>query len=368
MTEIYTTVKVRGKAGLCDQEFHVCKHCGHGQLAHVIDTHLQYGDATSYSFRTSESATGRRSADFVVRFIKKHIGKKQFQTIIELGCNDMYILKALQNRAKKLIGIDPVLAGKESEYTTKKMVAIGDFFEHVELDKGVDVVICKDTLEHVEDPKSFTKKIVDTGNADTLFFFHFPLLETLVTDCRFDQIFHQHLNYFSLSSIIYMLDSLGCRLLDYTIDHRHWGSISIVFKKGKNTVKLRKQAKKLSHSYIRNRYRLFKDTISNTSKRLSLLTNEKLYGYGAALMLPVLSYHLNNDFSSFGAIIDDDPNKDGAYYINLPVPIRSSKKITDITKAVVLVTAISAINNTRSILAKLKQLNPKKIIVALNTF
>ena len=66
---------------------------------------------------------------------------------------------------------------------------------------------------------------------ETLFFFQFPVLETLLSGCRFDQIFHQHLNYFSFNSINHMLNELGCELLDHKIDTNHWGAVIIVFKK-----------------------------------------------------------------------------------------------------------------------------------------
>jgi hypothetical protein len=96
-------------------------------------------------------------------------------------------------------------------------------------------------------------------------------------------------------------------------------------------------------------------------------SSDLIYGYGAALMLPVLSYHLANDFSGFECIIDDDKNKDGLYYINLPVSIRSRDKVKDFSDAIVVLTAISAMNNGRRILAKLFELNPKQIIVPLST-
>jgi hypothetical protein len=85
-------------------------------------------------------------------------------------------------------------------------------------------------------------------------------------------------------------------------------------------------------------------------------------------MLPALSYYLGNDFSSFECIIDDDKNKAGLYYINLPVSIKTAENINDIQDSIVLVTAISAINNVRRILIKLADLNPKQIIVPMSTF
>ncbi|MBT5303713.1 MAG: hypothetical protein HOI47_03060 [Candidatus Scalindua sp.] len=371
MTEIYVDCEVNERLGFVDQFFHFCGKCGHGQIANVIDVELQYGESEQFYFRASQSATGRESADFFIEFLNRVVKKRHLKTIVEVGCNDMYILNALKSRADKLIGIDPILKDKQEEYTKGNIIAIGDFLENVQLKDGMDIVLCKDTLEHVSEPRQFVKKIVDNAdNADNepIFVFQFPLLETLLSGCRFDQVFHQHLNYFSLQSIIYMLEDLGCQLLDYTINENHWGMILIAFRKSKNKSEYAGKFTKITSSQVLESYKVFKDNMCVTNDRLNLLKGEKIYGYGAALMLPALSYYLGNDFSSFECILDDDKNKTGLSYINLPVTIRTTENINDIQDSIVLVTAISAKNNVRNILVKLAELNPKQIIVPMATF
>jgi len=48
LTEIYLDRKIEEKLGYLDQSFHFCSHCGHGQIANVIDVKLQY-DASYFS-------------------------------------------------------------------------------------------------------------------------------------------------------------------------------------------------------------------------------------------------------------------------------------------------------------------------------
>ena len=367
MTELYTNEKVEEKAGFLDQSFHFCSHCGHGQIAHVIDIELQYNSSDSYNFRTSQSATGRESSDFFADFVTSVAGDRHFSSIVEIGCNDLYLLKSLKDKADRLTGIDPILQGREEEFSESKVTAIGDFFENVELEDDLDLVLCKDALEHVSDPKQMVRKIVDRATDDTTFFFQFPMLETLLTGCRFDQIFHQHLNYFSLKSIIYMLDELGCELLSYKINKNHWGAILVAFRKGEDNSRFADDVWDIKPSDILDRYAVFKSNMESANRRMSFLNGTPVYGYGAALMLPVLAYHLGNDFSRFKFIIDDDKTKEGLYYMNLPVSIRSMEHVTDIENSVILITAISAMNNVRRILTKLVTLNPEQIILPLNT-
>ena len=70
---------------------------------------------------------------------------------------------------------------------------------------------------------------------------------------------------------------------------------------------------------------------------LESLRDEKIYGYGAANLLPVLAYHKDTDLGYLEAVLDDDPAKSGLFYGNMPVQIRPSSEITDLADATVLI-------------------------------
>jgi len=362
LTEIYTKYKIEEKIGFVDQKFHVCSKCGHGQISHIIDQKLLYGK--DYFHRSSTSPTAPKAIDDFILFMEPHIGR--FERIVDIGCNDLYALNRLSHRAEHLIGIDPILKGREKEFNTEKVTVYGDFVEKVteNLSFGQDLIISSHTLEHLPEPKLSLKHLLDRATSETIFAFQFPCLEAIIEDYRFDQIYHQHLNYFSLKSILYMLNALGAELVDYKVNYGHWGAAMILFRKSKGfdhkipTTKLEKKE-------IAKRYATFKGSMQRTDECLQSYRGKELYGYGAALMLPVLSYHLNNDLSSLKCVIDDDERKDGLYYLNLPTVIQYSGKIKDLKEATVLVTAISAKANVRKIVAKLIAQNVRNIIIPL---
>ncbi len=362
LTEIYVDEKIDQKVGIADQIFQFCSSCGHAQIGNVLDQELLYDSGSSYFFRTAESFTGRESSQAFVDFFNLIVGKKNFKTIAEIGCNDLYLLKLLKKRAENLIGIDPILKGLEGDIPADNIRIEGNFFENVDLETPVDVFICKDTLEHVSNPKRFLEKIVEKATENTLLFFQFPILETLISNCRFDQVFHQHLNYFSIRSFIRLLNVMDCGLIDYTVDYDHWGTGTFVFQKGRDNNKYSGKVWPMTVSTILERYQSFRTDMEETNKRLEYFCHERLYGYGAALMLAVLSYHLKNDLSCLKCIIDDDEKKDGKYYINLPVGISHRSKIDDFSGSVVLLTSISSNTNVKLILSNLFKMNPKYII------
>ncbi len=375
LTEIYTHKPVREKVGFVDQAFCLCLQCGHGQLKYIIDPQALY--ARMFYFRTSESRTAREASDYFLNFIRRTINGRKFRTILEVGCNDMYLLHLLKKQGRQLVGIDPVLGGIHN--ADPQIQRIVDFVENVDIknrvDHPADLVISSHVMEHMEDPLGSLEQLLLQSSKDALFFFQFPGIESMIGDFRFDQIFHQHLSYFSLASTKYMLERFNCEMVDVKVNPYHWGALMVAFRRKKGVRKIPRAVKRskdvaglLKSLDIVPKYGLFQNSMKLVNQRLRALKNEKVYGYGAALMLPVLGYHLNNDFSSLQCVIDDDPKKSKMYYVNLPVKIRTLSQVKDIADKTVLVTATTALSNVRAILPKVIALRPRQIIVPLHIF
>lgn len=364
LTEIFVNYPIEELLGYVNQSFHHCNNCGMGLLSNIISSEFLYGSKKSYYFRTSKSISGKETTDYFLNFVNKVIGNKRFEFIAEIGCNDIYLLKKLYDKANKFIGIDPISDINQSK---DNILIINDKYENIRLPKEVDLVICKDTLEHIEEPRLFLEKMMNESSDDTLFIFQFPLFDILLEEKRFDQIFHQHLNYFSLQSIFYLLRELGCELMECDINRMHWGAILIAFKKGKIHKHFRTVSKISDNDIIEN-YSHFKNQMNHINNLLETYSQSSVYGYGAALMLPVLSYYLHNDLSSIKYILDDDEKKEGLHYINLDVDIKHNKDIEDIKNKTILITAISSKINVRKMMTKLIQNEPKHIIVPIPIF
>ncbi len=159
-----------------------------------------------------------------------------------------------------------------------------------------------------------------------------------------------------------MLDELGCELIEAEVNHPYWGSLLVAFQKSPGKGANPDTEKIGSEAVLRN-YDIFRKRMDATNNYLKSLEGESLIGYGAGLQLPVLGYHLNNDFSSLDCILDDDENKEGLFYLNLPVPIRNPTNVHSLEDTTVIITAI---NFSRGILLRLIPLNPKRIILPLN--
>lgn len=350
-----------------DQGLLYCESCGHAQLEKYILPEIIYDN--TYSHRSSKSNMATSGNDFFCDFLKKIVDKRKFKTVLDVGCNDLYLLNQASSFAENLFGIDPIWKEK-NRFIENNIHVIGDFIENVDLSKDVnnklDLIFSTHTLEHVHNPKKELEKIANYAEDDALFVIEVPSFDTLVHNHRFDQVFHQHIQYFSLASIQKLIDIIGCEYIDHTFNYSFWGgTLLVAFKKIK--VKEKKPSKKkfypISKDIIKKSYNIFKLQLQSFIKSIEINKNKKLYGYGAAQMVPTLAYHMQSDLSFLECIYDDNRDKHNLKYPNLKPIIQH---ITDNNFYKNQDIIILAIDSLRPIFQRLIGLQPSRIYLPLN--
>lgn len=347
-----------------DQSLLWCLKCGHGQLRNQINPSILY-DSSKYSFKTSISATARHGTENFITFLNKVSIKKKYHCILDVGCNDLYLLEKLGSSGNYKVGIDPIWSTKAPDNIGESTTVIGETIEEANLTNLLpskpDLILCRHTLEHIYNPLQILRKLIECSTDDALFIFELPSFESMIERLRFDQIFHEHLQYFSKSSFEEMLINSGANLIEFDENYHDWGALLIAFNKDSGHRK--NNTFSFSEMEINQRLDLFRNQLESTYKIIRSLQSDSLYGYGAALMFPVLVYHLRSDLSFLAGIIDDDINKDGIYYQNLPTQIIHSSKIKDFEKISIMITAL---DNVKPIMTKLLSVRPRHIIYPFN--
>lgn len=363
LTGIYCQEAMKDPVRGIDQRLLICTRCGHAQLAEQVDPAVIYDD--SYGFRTSVSATARHGTSFFLSALEEIAPGKHFNCALDLGCNDTYLLQQLHSRANVRVGIDPVWAEKEEQRDDKSITVIGAAVEDVELDSMLetppDLVVCRHTLEHIYEPRAVLQKLFDAATEDALFLFEVPSFESVVNRLRFDQVFHQHPQYFTLASFRRLIEKVGGVYISHWENYHDWGALLVAFAKRSNSQGQgnNKVLSAFDIPVIRERYAIFHRQMSTVNDVLKSFEGTTVYGYGAAQMLPVLAYHIGNDLALLTAVLDDDPAKDGLHYWNLPLVIRHTDRISDLEAASVFITAV---DNAKPILSKLLVRRPRHII------
>ena len=367
LTGIYLEAPAKGEYPDTDQALMLCPRCGHGQLLYFLDPEYVYKG--TYTHRSSLSPISTSGNDFFLGFLKEITGGRSFEKVVEIGCNDLYLLRKLEPMSRQLLGVDPIWSGEEPQGTAKIRV-LGKFVEeidfHEEMGGSPDLVVSVHTFEHIDAPKDQLLRLMDIASDETLFVLEVPGFDSLLANHRFDQVFHQHIHYFSLASFRHMIDEIGGEYLAHTFNYQYWsGTVLVAFRKvGRGKVKTKSDVlPKPDEKHIKQRYQIFKEQLAGLMKTIESLSSEPIFGYGAAQMLPTLAYHLNNDLSFLECVLDDNPERSGLTYPHLPVWIRQPSPGQTLEGASVLITALDSI---RPILQRVIPLRPKHILVPLN--
>lgn len=342
MTDTLVPEPVIAKIPEYDQALRFCSVCSHGQLAYQVAPGVLYGG--SYGFRTSASVTARNGTDFFFGVLESIAPGRVFRSVLDLGCNDLFLLKRLTGRAVHRTGIDPLWQGIENEVAEDGIRVIGQGIEDADLSsipESPDLLVCRHTLEHIARPLEVVQRMISEAASDALFIFEVPGLETLVGRNRFDQVFHQHIHYFTQTSFARMLEMAGGMPILWALNEHDWGAFAVAFVKSSGSGKTEVRAVPPTLDNIMASLELFRDQTVATKSILERLGGP-VYGYGAAQMLPVLAYHLETDLGFLGCVLDDDPEKDGLYYGNLPLRVMPSASVKDLSKASVLITAVDS--------------------------
>lgn len=366
LTETYCRQPVANSLPGINQKLMFCQDCGHGQLATQISPKILYG--ANYCFRTSASVTARKGTQFFLSVLDEVAPKRNFKCVLDLGCNDLHLLSQLKDRAAVRIGIDPVWRGREAEREDSSVYVYGNNIEDIrlaDLPARPDLVICRHTLEHIQEPRAVLELLMRVATPDAIFVFEVPGFDGLISRLRFDQIFHQHLQYFSLASFLRLVEECGGAFLLHRENFHDWGAMAVAFTRSSSIKSVAWDVPPPLLGDITKRYAVFRGQMKNTNEILTELNGTAVYGYGAAQMLPVLSYHLGNDLSLLAAVLDDDPAKDGIGYWNLPVKVWPSSRVPDLSQAAVLITAIDNVSPIMTRLLTSPQ-RPRHIIYPLH--
>ncbi len=363
LTGLYVTERDLTHRGI-DQGLNLCAACGHAQLRFAVDAKSLYGD--SYTHRSGASPIATEGNDFFVAFLREVSAGARFERILEVGCNDLYLLKSVADMGNTLFGIDPIWRSGDCGAAGNIRV-IGKFIEDVDLDRDIggaaDLILSSHTLEHIDDVAAQLGRLIDAAAQDALFVVEVPSFESLLRRCRFDQVFHQHIHYFSLASFRRLVERLGGRYIVHRFNYRYWGgTLLVAFRKGVRAGGEDGNDRPTA-ALVAERLAMFRAQLAQTSALLEKPGRGPVYGYGAAQMLPALAYHMKTDFGFLRAILDDNLDRCGLVYPGLAPRIRMPDPDLDLDDATVVVTAL---DSARPILRRLVALGARDIVLPVH--
>jgi len=343
------------------QELQFCTKCSHAQLANQLDPTFLYRD--TYTHRTSESPISSSGNKYLLEFIRSNTLGRNFKQVLEIGCNDLYLLENLKDRTLNQAGIDPIWP--DGVTVSKNGVRLwGGFAESTNyeelLQSKIDLVITAHTFEHVTNPRAAIESLKGHISNDCIFIIEVPSAERMLEQGRLDQVFNQHVNYYSVKSLEKLLEPLGFNLINLNYNFSYWGGTQLLIFSLTEAPALDIFEQELSVESYSKSIEIFSDSMRNTSNQIEN-SRGPVYLFGAAQMLPPLIYHFSKEaIAKISGIIDDNPRRQNKYYPDLGIKIFSLSEISNISDSTIV---ISALDSSRPILNRLLELNPRTIII-----
>ncbi|NGX28905.1 MAG: Ubiquinone biosynthesis O-methyltransferase [Candidatus Anoxychlamydiales bacterium] len=202
-----------------------CKRCQTAQLDYTLKKEVMYSDHTYLSGITKSL---REHFDNVAKDVDDRFLKNQKRkNVLDIGSNDGTQLKSYKELGFDVLGVD-------ASYTAAKIAnennieTLNAFFNLKcanEINKKFDVINASGVFFHLEELHSVTDGIKKCLKDDGVFVVQFMYMKNIVQNIAFDQIYHEHLLYYTLKTIEKLLNRHGLSLFDAYFSSIHGGSI-----------------------------------------------------------------------------------------------------------------------------------------------
>ena len=204
-------------------------HCGLVQLEHSYDLSEMYG--LNYGYRSGLNKSMVDHLKGKVDRICRLMSLQPSDLIVEIGSNDGTTLVSYPEIGLELVGVDPT-GIKFSHYYPKHVRLIADFFsaklfKECYSTKKAKVITSFSMFYDLEDPISFMQDIYEVLSDDGIWVFEQSYMPKMLDTNSFDTVCHEHLEFYGLKQIQWMVDRVGLRIIDVEFNDTNGGSFSI---------------------------------------------------------------------------------------------------------------------------------------------
>ena len=309
----------------------ICNNCKLVQTDSAINPKLLFED-----YRYLSSVGLSNHFEDVANILDRRYGVKD-KNILEIGCNDGVLLEPLQKLGAAVEGVDPAVNVVQLA-RAKDLKVYNDYFNDqtfggVEFKSKYDLVISNNTFAHIIDIQSVIRGIKYVLRLDGDFIFEVHYLRNLIDGKQWDNIYHEHIFYYSITALNNMFKEHDMTVIDFEEIPIHSGSIRVTVRNRKvdvpekilNRIELESS---WSYSYITDVDHLKKysndvnEHISDFKDKIKVLSKEyNIAGYGASGRANMFCNLTGIDKDIVKFIVDESPERCGRYIANTEIPI-----------------------------------------------
>lgn len=364
---------------ICD----LCENCGHVQLRTVTTPAERYAEY-DYSYTSSNSKTSQTHWINYAACVAEMIALKSSDAVLEIGSNDGFLTEQFQKLGCKSLGVDPspAMAQLASERGVKTIAGLFGQAGAGEVEKTLGakpkLIAANNVFNHANEPLDFALGVRAILAPDGTFVFELPYWAQSVAQRKFDQIYHEHVSYFTVKHAVHLFKSIGLCVNHVEEVDYHGGSIRVfvghkpmkfALKSGGASVEEFIEKENQAGLFERATYERFtKEIQSARNKFLQEIYRLKSEGkaivcVGAAAKGNTFLNYYNLDASVIDYVTDSSAGKIGKFTPRTRIPIASDEKLRDYESVYAI---ILSWNISGPLQKMLNKINPN--IVFLNPY
>lgn len=320
-------------------EVNICNNCFNAQLSTISNFKKIY---SNYIYKSSISKKFvKHFEEASLRYVKD-LKLNKNSLIIDVGSNDgIGLLPFKKLGFKKIIGYEPSRKLCKQSLNRGIKTFNGFFNERntLKLKNKADLILASNVFAHNDDLETMFLAMKNSIKKKGSIVIEVQYFVQTIKDYSFDNIYHEHTNYWSFTSLNNFIKKFNCKIYQVEKINTHGGSLRLYISKDLS-VKCKLSISKIlkeenefkikdKKTYLRFEKNLYKKKI-NVIKNISWLKNKykKLYGYAASAKTTVSMNYFDLDDSLIHSVIDDNPLKQGKYIPGTGVKIVSKEKLS----------------------------------------
>ena len=333
-------------------DLNFCNQCSNSQLSVVVPPDKMFDN---YFYLSSTSQQFRDHFVDIANELKSDLKLKNTSVVVDIGSNDGIFLDPVKKLGINAIGVEPA-KNVAKIANSKKLETIAEYFSDKTVNKitkkygKADVVTAFNVFAHGDGLKEILKNTEELLKKNGEFIFEIQYLLRTLKDLTFDNIYHEHVNYWCLLAILNFFEDSQLKVYKVKEVDTHGGSLRVYATKNKNKrmdksvskyVELEKKNKLDKHSTYLEFAKKVEDTKKQSLEMINQikLEDKRIIGYGApAKATTILNYFGLSD-KDLQYTVDDNSLKQNKFIPGTDIQIKNIEDIKPNSYDYVLVLA-----------------------------
>lgn len=316
-----------------------CNKCSTAQLDYTVKKEVMFSNHTYLSGITS--TLSEHFKQLAIEVNSSYFKESQDKSAMDIGSNDGTQLKHYQDLGYEVLGVES--SSKTAKIANDNNIPTLHAFFNLEtaeeINRKFDVINAAGVFFHLEELHSVTEGIKLALKENGVFVVQFMYMKNIVENCTFDQIYHEHLLYYTLKTIQTLLNRHGLALTDAYLSPIHGGSMMgfVTHKerqlpKSKRLVELEKKEEESKINELKTYQKLAERVQNLKEKTLSYLQEQKkagktIYGFGAPVKGNTLLNYFGIGKETLDLMVEKNKLRKNLYTPGTHIPIYMEDEI-----------------------------------------